>query len=70
MIAVITLVLGMVLFQILVTLEAWRQFARQMNRSLSIQWFTIPKTERPFMRRTPGVMTVENDPSKWKGIIK
>jgi hypothetical protein len=65
-----TVVIGMTLFQLLIMWEAWRQFVKQMHKSLNIQWFVLPKAERSYMRRRPGVMTVENDKSVWIDIIK
>lgn len=70
MIFIATLVLGMTLFQFLIMWEAWRQFVKQMHKALNIQWFVLPKAERSYMRRRPGVMTVENDKSVWRDIIK
>lgn len=70
MIVFMTVTLGMTLFQLLILCEQWRQFIREMDRVLSIKWFVNPLVERPFMRRIPGVMTVENDPNRWRGIIK
>jgi hypothetical protein len=60
----------MTLFQLLILGEQWRQFLRDMDRALRIKWFVNPPVERSFMRRIPGVMTVKNDPSRWRGIIK
>lgn len=70
MIFCITVGLGMLLFQILIWQEAMLQFLKNLNRDLNIQWFVLPRVERSYMRRQPGVMTVENDPSIWAEIIQ
>lgn len=57
-IILITLAIGMLLLQLLVSLEAFRKFKRQLIRDLNIQWCTLPKTEQPWMRSKPGVMTL------------
>lgn len=71
-IILITLAIGMLLFQLLVSLEAFRKFKRQLIRSLNIQWFALPKMEQPWMRSTPGVMTLSpKDQAKaWRQIIE
>jgi len=70
MIVIATIGLGMALFQFLIMREAWRQFVKQMHKSLNIQWFVMPKAERSYMRRRPGVMTVEKDKSVWRYVTK
>ena len=65
MIFAITVLSGMLLFQLLVSWEAFRQYIHKVNKDLNIQWFVLPKTEQPWMRRQPGVQSLEDDPKAW-----
>lgn len=65
MIFLITFLSGMLLFQTLVSWEAFRRYVKQMHHELNIQWFALPKTEQPWMRRQPGVQSLEDDPKAW-----
>jgi hypothetical protein len=71
-IILITLTIGMLLFQLLVTLEAFRNLKKQLIRDLNVQWFALPKMEQPWMRSTPGVMTLspKAQAKAWLKIIK
>ena len=65
---------GMLFFQILVSWEAYRRFVKNLKQELNINWFVMPKEERSFQRRTPGIMSLENNPKAlrkaWREILK
>lgn len=70
-IILITLTLGMLFFQFLVSLEAFRKFIKQFNRELNITWFHLPKQEKPWMHAAPSTMTLSSKAREkaWRQLI-
>ena len=74
-IILITMGVGMLFFQFLVSWEAYRNFVRNLKRELTgINWAAMPKVERSFQQSRPGVMSLKNNPKAlrkaWQEMFK